>query len=214
MDIMGLRNRTHPQFSCSIPNARLTSIFWQPSGEHIHYTYGLHRRCSSLTHTCSYFPQLTDCHNDRYFCSMWRSVGFLMSFAVVMEGMTIIAYIIIIAGGKQKRETGWKVLAGFHLLVGVLLGAGMSIIVSPMGSFRRSIHGIGRAEMLTARCDAQAYLYDHDDRFFPGWKLDTSWIFCTVSFGVALLLAGGLSATAVMLPSERGYELIPTDEEE
>ena len=53
-----------------------------------------------------------------------------MSFAVVMEGMTIIAYIVIIAGGKQKREGGWKILAGFHVLVGLLLGAGMSIIVS------------------------------------------------------------------------------------
>ncbi|KAL9104339.1 MAG: hypothetical protein Q9163_000685 [Psora crenata] len=110
-----------------------------------------------------------------------------MSFAVVMEGMTIIAYIVIIAGGKQRRESGWKVLVGLHVLIGVLLGAGMSII---------------------------AYLYDHDDRFFPGWRLDTSWILCTVSFSVAFLLAGGLTAAAVFLPSERGYQLIPNDEEE
>ena len=60
----------------------------------------------------------------------------------------------------------------------------------------------------------QAYLYDHDDRFFPGWKLDISWILCTVSFGTAILLAGGLSAAAVLLPSEGGYELIPNYDHE
>ena len=53
-----------------------------------------------------------------------------MSFAVVMEGMTVIAYAVIMAGGKQKRVGGWKILAGFHVLVGVLLGTAMSIIVS------------------------------------------------------------------------------------
>ena len=62
--------------------------------------------------------------------------------------------------------------------------------------------------------ELQAYLYEHDDRFFPGWNLDSSWIFCTISFSVALLLAGGLSAAAVMLPSEGGYELIPNRDEE
>ncbi|MDI1485198.1 MAG: hypothetical protein OHK93_000335 [Ramalina farinacea] len=159
------------------------------SGNHIHYTYGLHRRCSSLTHTCSPFPQPVDCAHDRYFCSMWRSVGFLMSFAVVMEGMTTIAYIVIMAGGKQKRESGWKVLTVLHAVVAVLLGASLSII---------------------------AYLYDHDDRFFPGWRLDTSWVLCTVSFAAVFLIGAGLLSTALLLPSEAGYELIPNyaDEEE
>ena len=53
-----------------------------------------------------------------------------MSFGIVMEGMTVIAYIVIMAGGKQKRESGWKVLAALHVIVGVLLGAALSIIVS------------------------------------------------------------------------------------
>lgn len=53
-----------------------------------------------------------------------------MSFAVVLEGMTVIAYVIIMAGGKQKRVGGWKILSGFHVLVGILLGGAMSIIVS------------------------------------------------------------------------------------
>ena len=53
-----------------------------------------------------------------------------MSFAVVIEGMTTIAYIVIMAGGKQKRESGWKVLTGLHAVVALLLGASLSIIVS------------------------------------------------------------------------------------
>ena len=53
-----------------------------------------------------------------------------MSFAIVIEGMTLIVYIIILAGGKQKRESGWKVLAGLHVIVAALQVAAMAIIVS------------------------------------------------------------------------------------
>ena len=53
-----------------------------------------------------------------------------MSFAIVIEGMTLIVYFIILAGGKQKRESGWKVLAGLHVIVAALQVAAMAIIVS------------------------------------------------------------------------------------
>ena len=58
----------------------------------------------------------------------------------------------------------------------------------------------------------QAYLYDNDDRFFPGWKLDTSWILCTISWGVTVLVAGVIGASAFLLSSEGGYELIPSEQ--
>lgn len=58
----------------------------------------------------------------------------------------------------------------------------------------------------------QAFLYNNDDRFYPGWKLDSSWALCTISWIVALLLAGGISSAAVLLPSEGGYELILDEE--
>ena len=61
---------------------------------------------------------------------MWRSVGFLLSFAVVLEGMTLITYVVILIGGKQKRESGWKILAGLHFLCGAVQCAAMAIIVS------------------------------------------------------------------------------------
>ena len=61
-----------------------------------------------------------------------------MSFAVMLEGMTLITYIVILAGGKQKRESGWKILSGLHVLCGALQLAGMAIIVSlPLNPERR-----------------------------------------------------------------------------
>lgn len=54
-----------------------------------------------------------------------------MSFAVVIEGMTFISFVVMIAGGKQKRESGWKILAGLLFLIGVVQCAGMALIVKP-----------------------------------------------------------------------------------
>lgn len=63
-----------------------------------------------------------------------------MSFAVVIEGMTLVAFIVVLAGGKQKREQGWKVICGLLVLVALVQCAGMAIIVSgrteySMGAF-------------------------------------------------------------------------------
>jgi len=147
-----------------------------------HFTYGLHKRCSSVTGTCDPFPQDGDCIRDSSFCSMWRSVGFLMSFAVLIELATLVGYAIVILGGKQSREYGWKVMCPMLAFVAVVQCAGMAIV---------------------------AYLFDHDARFFPGWQLDTSWILCTVSWSLALLTAVGMGAATYVLPDEGGYELIP-----
>ena len=61
---------------------------------------------------------------------MWRSVGFLMSLAVVMEGVTFVAFVVIIGGGKQTRVMGWKILSVLMLLTGCIQCAGMALIVS------------------------------------------------------------------------------------
>jgi hypothetical protein len=110
-------------------------------GTHIHYTYGLNRRCSNtdspsnpLASTnslhCVGFPQSADCQgSDKYFCSMWRSVTFLMTFAVVIEGMTIVAFAILISGGKQRREQGWGVMAILAGLAAFIQIAAMALVV-------------------------------------------------------------------------------------
>jgi len=154
-------------------------------GGHFTKTIGLHRSCSSVNQRCQHFPQYEDCHGtDRYFCSMWRTIGFLMSFAAVLELVTIVAYCTVLIGGKQKRETGWKVLSILLVLVASVQCASMAIV---------------------------AYLFDNDDRFFVGWKLDRSWILCTVSWSIAILSAAFISLSAFVFPSEGGYELIPSE---
>lgn len=112
------------------------------SGKTLRYTYGLHRRCSNTNlppdlpfHSlssldCVQFPRYSDCNGDnRYFCSMWRSVGFLISFAVVIEGMTICAFAILLAGGKQRRESGWGALSILTALAATVQAIGMALIV-------------------------------------------------------------------------------------
>jgi hypothetical protein len=60
---------------------------------------------------------------------MWRSVGFLMSFAAVIEFATFIAYALVILGGVQQRSYGWKLVCILLGLAAVVELSGMSIIV-------------------------------------------------------------------------------------
>jgi hypothetical protein len=105
-----------------------------------------------------------------------------MSFAVVLEGLGLVAYVIILSGGKQLRESGWGVLSLIIFLSALVQAASMAIM---------------------------ACLFDNDDRFFVGWYLGQSWVFCTVSWCLALFSAAAVIAGARILPSEGGYELIP-----
>lgn len=164
-----------------------TWITWSVDTKDGHFSkqIGLHRSCSSTHSTCQSFPQEDDCHGtDRYFCSMWRSVSFLMSFAAVFELVTLVAYVVVIVGGKQKRENGWRVLSLMCGFVGLVLLASISIV---------------------------AYLFDNDDRFFVGWRLDNSFTISAVSCGVALLCAVSIALSKALLPEEGGYELIPSE---
>jgi len=162
-------------------------VRWQSdlTGE-ITYSYGLHKKCSTVTGTCDPFPTVHDCDNDAAFCTMWKTTGFLMSFAVVIELATFIAFTVVILGGVQQRSYGWKIVCGLLGLASLVEAAGMSII---------------------------AYVYDHDERFFPGWKLDVSWALCTASWSILALTGIGIGAATYALPDEGGYELIQGDEE-
>lgn len=156
------------------------------TGSHLSKKIGLHRSCSSVESGCRDFPSgVDDCNGtDRYFCSMWRSVGFVMSFTAILELVTIVTYGVILAGGKQKRQNGWKLLVWLLLIVGLAQLASTSIV---------------------------AYLFDNDERFFVGWRLDKCFIFCTVSGSVALLSAIAVALSAYLFPGEAGYELIPSE---
>ncbi|KAL8342504.1 hypothetical protein RB598_004073 [Gaeumannomyces tritici] len=154
-------------------------------GRSVTRNVGLHRSCSSvLDPPCREFPlDREDCAGDgSAFCSMWRTTGFLVSLAAVLELVTLVAFVVVMAGGKQKRVAGWRILAGLLSVVALLLAAVVSVV---------------------------AYLYDNDDKFFvPGWHLDKSWILATVSASLSVLCAAGLVTSAFVLPQERGYEFL------
>ncbi len=68
--------------------------------------------------------------DNQYFCGLWRTTGFLMNFAAVLELVTIVAYIVVLAGGRQKRQSGWKLLGALLLVTAAMQCAAMAIVVS------------------------------------------------------------------------------------
>jgi len=52
-----------------------------------------------------------------------------MSFAVVIEGMTIAAFAILLGGGKQRREQGWGVLVILVAVAAFVQALGMALMV-------------------------------------------------------------------------------------
>lgn len=47
----------------------------------------------------------------------------------MLELVTIVTFLVVVLGGKQKRETGWKVLTFMLMLVGIVQCAAMAIVV-------------------------------------------------------------------------------------
>lgn len=94
---------------------------------------GLHHYCNTALpdKTCRFFPEEEkDCSGDeKYFCSMWRTTGFLMSFATVAELATLVCFVVTIGGSSDKREYGWKVLCGLLATVAVVQFAAMGLVV-------------------------------------------------------------------------------------
>lgn len=95
---------------------------------------GLHQSCSLTASSdqtiCRPFPDEDDCRDDQFFCSMWRTSGFLMSFATIVELATAISFLVVMFGGKYKREEGWRVISGLLLADAAIEFAGMGIVVS------------------------------------------------------------------------------------
>ena len=146
-----------------------------------------------------------------------------MSFAVAIELASMIVCLLLICGGKQKRDKGWKVLCSVLAVATLAQCASMAIVVSadfalyntnkyviPGQPYDFTFYVSYYADMEIWRF-LQAYLYDHDERFFVGWKLDTSWVLCTVSWSVLFVSGLGVSLAAIFLPEEGSYELIPSE---
>ncbi|KAI2640321.1 hypothetical protein GGS21DRAFT_412175 [Xylaria nigripes] len=144
---------------------------------------GLHESCSSVADPpCRTFPSEEDCRDDKAFCSLWRSSGFLLSFATIVELATLVSFFVVVTGGKFKRESGWKLIGGLLLADSMVEFASMGIV---------------------------AWLFEHDSQFVvPGWTLDYSFYLCTTSASVSAVMAVVLAASAYILPPENDYETL------
>lgn len=52
-----------------------------------------------------------------------------MSFSVVIELASLIGYLVVLLGGKQKRDAGWKMISGLLFVAGAASCASMAIVV-------------------------------------------------------------------------------------
>lgn len=98
--------------------------------------------------------------------------------------------------GERMEDTGWTVKSGCACAA---YRDGFGGMLMDRGHKRRP-------SVANAR---QAYLYDHDNRFFVGWELGKSWVLVTVSWTVLLINATSVVAAKYLVPKEHDYEPIP-----
>lgn len=144
--------------SISLPNW-ITYSVTTPSNTHLTQRIGLTRSCSNFRDPpCRPYPSEFQCEGDEAaFCRMWRSAGFLANFAAALHLVMIVVYIVLINGGKQRREGGWRALAGLLLSISAVEYAIIGVIVSSLllrllpsqchSSLRRPVKGkVGLAD--------------------------------------------------------------------
>jgi len=154
------------------------------AGDAVYKRIGLHQSCSNLaTPQCRTFPDDQLCLGDeRSFCDMWRTVGFLANLSAIFHLAGVVALGVVMANGKYQRERGWPLVTG-------LLGVAAVVEYVIIGIV--------------------AYLYDNDEQFaVAGWALDYSWYLCLVSAMAAALGATMLASSAYLLPPEDGYDFL------
>lgn len=95
-----------------------------------------------------------------------------MSFAVVLEGMTFVSFVVMLSSGVQKRMNGWKILATFLVLVGSIQCIAMALIVGRLF------------------CLIFLVRIDHFRRTFTMWIIDSSLVGISISVSSSVHSAG------------------------
>lgn len=92
---------------------------------------GLHKSCSNLDEPqCRRYPYKELCEdNSRYFCSMWRTVGFMASISALLCLASLVTFAVVLKGGKYEREKGWPFVTFLLSLVSTTQFVVISIVV-------------------------------------------------------------------------------------
>lgn len=93
----------------------------------------------------------------------------------------MVAFVVILAGGKQKRVLGWKLLTSLIIICAVAQSVAVGIV---------------------------AWMSDNEQRFIEDWFVGKSWVLAMVAAGLQLLVVVGIVASRFLMEEEGGYELI------
>lgn len=128
------------------------------SGETFEKHIGLHKSCSNLDDPeCREFPYDEICRaGERYFCSMWRTVGFMASFAVILCLASLVSFVVIMSGGRYKRETGWPFVTAMLVLsaavefviISIVVGYGSCMVLDQLANRCRRISSTTTTSLL------------------------------------------------------------------
>lgn len=142
MDLCQAQGKKKNETNCAgIATAMIVASITEPNwvsysvtttaGETLEKHIGLHKSCSSLDDPhCRDFPSKELCqYGERYFCSMWRTVGFMASFTIILCLASLIAFALVMNGGRYRRETGWPFVSALLTLVSVVEFIIISIVV-------------------------------------------------------------------------------------
>ncbi|CAI2165852.1 14796_t:CDS:2 [Funneliformis geosporum] len=139
---------------------------------------GLFKRCSNtiLYDSCRPFPssEYNDCE-ENFFCEEWGLAGVTMILAAIVGGLTWLNFIMILLGGRLRREKAWKNSSGLLLLQALLQFITIFLI---------------------------AHVYTTSEKFIFGFKYDYSFIFANVSACFGVLLSLTLFTNGLFSPPE------------
>ena len=74
-----------------------------------------------ITGGCKSWPTEQDCGLMPGLCHSWKSAGFLVILAAVLEGICFVGFLAVFNGGYARRQSGWKILSVLLFLIGTPL---------------------------------------------------------------------------------------------
>ncbi|KAF3310071.1 hypothetical protein TWF173_010083 [Orbilia oligospora] len=182
---------------------RWVSYTYETSSGPITQTYGLRHSCRtgpSLTNPttiCRPFPTLQDCEDSAHFCSLWKSTNYLMNLAVSVEVLTCLCFILILSSPPPSQNTPPNTIGDITTTTtnNTIRKSGWKFLVLLLS--------------ISVTCQLLAmslvsYVYENDERFFVGWRLDVCWVLCMVSWGVGLVVTGLVGLVGWVLPEDAG----------
>jgi len=147
---------------------------------------------SRITESCQSFPSEKICSVSPDLCHSWKTAAFLIILSSVLEGMTLIAYLVVFNGGYVRRQNGWKVLSFLLLLIGELSTYLTDVGCAQLPATLLILHELGHSDLFV----------------LPDWRVDDGWILATVSYSLVYLSAIIMAVLGKFSPDE--YTLIPS----